>query len=295
MPPHPAPAAPRSTRGTLFIVATPIGNLDDITLRAIRVLREVDLIAAEDTRHTAKLLSRHGIATPMLSLHEHNERGRIERLMALVAEGRSVALVSDAGTPLVSDPGADLVAAMRNAGVTVIPVPGPSAVLTALVGSGLASGEFSFLGFPPKQTSARLTWLQRAAAEPRTLVIFEAPHRLRQTLADMVGPFGDRHLALCRELTKIHEEFTTGTAAALLEQVIDPRGECVLVAAAVNDDALATEATLPSGRELYLEFCRITESGSGRRDAVSALARRFGQPARVIYKLVEEGRGAERD
>ena len=232
MPSHPAPPTGPRPRGTLFIVATPIGNLEDITLRALRILREVDVIAAEDTRHTGRLLHHYGITTPMLSLHEHNERGRIDTVLARLADGRSVALVSDAGTPLISDPGADLVAAARDANARVEALPGASAVLAALVASGLADGEFTFLGFPPKKHHERMAWLRRAASEPRTLVIYEAPHRVRASLADMADAFGDRDAVLARELTKIHEEFVRGTCRQLLDSVESPKGEYVIVISA---------------------------------------------------------------
>jgi 16S rRNA (cytidine1402-2'-O)-methyltransferase len=291
MPSHPAPAPGPRARGTLFIVATPIGNLDDISVRALRVLREVAVIAAEDTRHTARLLNHYDVQTPMLSLHEHNERERIDRILARLAAGESVALVSDAGTPLVSDPGAELVAAIRAAGMPVVAIPGASAVLTALVASGVAANQFTFFGFPPRKQSERQTWLRQAAAESRTLVIYEAPHRIHDTLTDMIEAFGARKVVLCRELTKIHEEFLTGTAESLLVSVEQPKGEYVIVVAPEAEPAAASAQADPEPATMFSEFCRLTDfEGLTRRDAVSALARRFAMPSRAVYALIEEAK-----
>lgn len=297
MPSHPAPAPGPRSHGTLYVVATPIGNLDDITFRAVRVLREVAVIAAEDTRHTARLLQHYDIGTPMVSLHEHNERERVTRILARLAVGESVALVSDAGTPLVSDPGAELVAAARAAGAPVVPVPGASAVLTALVASGLAAGEFTFFGFPPKKKTERVAWLSKAAAEQRTLVMYEAPHRIRETLSDMVEAFGDRPVVLGRELTKIHEEFLSGTAASLLDYSVEqPKGEYVIV---VGPEPVHEDSTVdgpPEPATVFAEFCYLTDkTGLSRRDAVSALARRFALPSRSIYALIEQGKSRPSD
>src|SRR5919108_741811 len=192
--------------GTLYVVATPIGNLEDVTLRALRVLREVSVIAAEDTRRTARLLQHYSISTPTTSLHEHNERTKTPGLIDRLRNGESVALVSDAGTPVISDPGARLVAAAHAAGVRVEPVPGPSAALAALSASGLSGDAFTFVGFPPARAEARRNWLRELAHETRPLVLYEAPHRIRDTLEDMFSIWGDRTIALGRELTKVHEE-----------------------------------------------------------------------------------------
>src|SRR5918995_2055086 len=202
--------APRMT-GILYVVATPIGNLEDVTLRALRVLREVSLIAAEDTRRTARLLQHYSIPTPTTSLHEHNERTRTPGLVRRLQEGDSLALVTDAGTPVLSDPGALLVAAAHEAGIRVEPVPGPSAVMAALSGSGLhLSDGFLFAGFPPFRSTARKAFLQRVSGEQRPVVLFEAPHRVRALLADMLAVVGDRRITIARELTKIHEELVIG-------------------------------------------------------------------------------------
>ncbi len=193
--------------GALYVVATPIGNLEDISVRALRVLREVDRIAAEDTRHTGQLLRHFGIETPLLSLHEHNEHARLEQIVTLLREGKAVALVSDAGTPLISDPGFPLVRELRRQGLRVIPVPGPSSLLAALSVAGLPTDRFVFEGFLPAKTAARRERLQALAREERTLVFFEAGHRIAETLADLAAAFGgERPAVVARELTKRFEE-----------------------------------------------------------------------------------------
>jgi 16S rRNA (cytidine1402-2'-O)-methyltransferase len=195
----------------LYLVATPLGNLEDITLRALRILKEADLVACEDTRHTAKLLARYGITTPKESYHKFNEESRTRRFLELLREGKTIALVSDSGTPLISDPGYTLVAACRREGIPVTPIPGPSAAIAALVGSGLPTDTFLFAGFLPPRSSARRNRLEEVAPVPATLIFYEAPHRLLASLGDMVEVLGDRKACMVRELTKIHEEFLAGT------------------------------------------------------------------------------------
>ncbi len=192
--------------GTLYVVATPIGNLEDVTLRALRILREVSVIAAEDTRRTSRLLQHYSISTPTTSLHAHNEAGKTPSLIARLQGGESIAVVSDAGTPVVSDPGARLIAAAHDAGLRVEPVPGPSAALAVISGSGFGGEGFVFAGFPPARSGARAEWLSKLASETRPVVLYEAPHRIRQTLEAMLSILGDRTVALGRELTKLHEE-----------------------------------------------------------------------------------------
>ena len=216
---------------TLYLVATPIGNLEDITLRALRVLREVSLIAAEDTRRTAILLQHYDIHTPLISYHEHNERRRVPRLLEALAGG-DVALVSDAGTPLINDPGAAIVGAALEAGHRVTPVPGASALLTALIASGLPAEAFLYLGYLPRKTAARRSFLEGVAGVPYTLLFLETPQRLRAALDDLAAVFGaDRPLAVARELTKQHEEFIRGTVGDAIAHFAtrEPRGEFVLV------------------------------------------------------------------
>jgi len=215
--------------GTLYVVATPIGNLEDITLRALRILGEVAVIAAEDTRRTAKLLTHHGIATTTISFHEHNARTRVPQLVARMQRGESVALVSDAGTPGVSDPGRELVEACIEAAIPVDPIPGASAVLAALVASGFPTSPVTFLGFPPYKASDRKRWLSAAAEYDSTLVFFEAPHRIAEVLAEAGQYLGNRPLLVAREITKIHQEFLRGTAPDLAERLNNPRGEFTIV------------------------------------------------------------------
>ncbi len=206
--------------GTLYVVATPIGNLEDMTPRAVRILSEVDLIAAEDTRHSGKLLRYFGIGTKTEAIHEHNERNQVPRLVEILKGGKSIAFITDAGTPLVSDPGFHLVRAARQAGLTVIPVPGACAAVAALSAAGLPSDRFVFEGFPPAKSAARQAVFQRLREEGRTLIFYESPHRILESLKDMCQVFGDRREAvLARELTKQFETLHSGTLADLLERV----------------------------------------------------------------------------
>lgn len=228
--------------GALYIVATPIGNLADISQRALQVLAEVALIAVEDTRHSARLLQAHGIGTPMLALHEFNEHQRVDMLLDRVAAGENLALISDAGTPLISDPGFQLVRRARQRDLRVIPVPGPSAVVTALSAAGLPSDRFTFEGFLPARVQARRTALQKLQRELRTMVFYEAPHRIVECLEDMVQAFGgERTAVLARELTKTHETIRQDSLEALLAFVQgDPnqqRGECVVLVAGYQEEA----------------------------------------------------------
>jgi 16S rRNA (cytidine1402-2'-O)-methyltransferase len=279
--------------GILYVVATPIGHLEDVTLRALRVLREVDRIASEDTRRTAGLLARYDIHTPLVSLHAHNERQRRAALLDALAAGESIAVVSDAGTPLVSDPGADLVRAALDAGITVDVVPGASAVLTALVGSGLSADTFAFLGFAPSRPAERRRWLAALAAEPRTVVFFEAPHRVRDTLADLLETAGDRQVSVARELTKMHETRLRGRVSAVLDLLGTPRGEYTVVVAPA-ETAVPSPSVLTDEAAL-VEFESLTgPARMTRRDAVSTLARRYQRPAREVYAAIERGR-ASRD
>ncbi len=273
--------------GTLYVVSTPIGNLEDITLRALRVLKTVGLIAAEDTRHTAKLLQRYDIRTPTTSLHEHNEREKAPVLLDRMKRGESIAVVSDAGTPSIRDPGYRLLRAALDAKVPVEVVPGPSAVVTALVASGLPSDAFTFVGFPPSRAGARTDWLTRVLHEPRTVIFFEAPHRIRETLGDLARLAGDREVAVARELTKMHEEVLRGTPSSLLDRLTAPKGEItVLLAPAAPGQG--TPSPPPSDESIARAFADLlTESETTRRAAISALAQRFGLPSKAIYAAIE--------
>jgi 16S rRNA (cytidine1402-2'-O)-methyltransferase len=212
--------AEANTKGVLYVVATPIGNLEDITYRAVRILKEAGLIACEDTRQTRKLLDHYGIATPTTSYHEHNEAARAEELADKLEAGVTVAQVSDAGMPGISDPGYRVIKLAIERGITVVPIPGPSALITALVGSGLPTDAFEFLGFLPAKSGQRRTTLESLRAIRQTVVVYEAPHRIREALEDIAAALGpDRPVVIARELTKVHEEFIRGTAAQILSEI----------------------------------------------------------------------------
>ena len=268
--------------GTLHLVATPIGNLEDVTLRALRVLREAELVLAEDTRHTRVLLDRHGIAAELLSLHAHNERRRSEQALAALARGADVALVSDAGTPLVSDPGERLVRAAIDAGHAVSAVPGPSAVLAALCASGLATGAFSFLGFPPRRAGERKALFASLRDRAETLVLFESPRRVAATLAELAGALGERRACVARELTKLHEEFARGTLAELAARfAAGARGELTLVV----EGALARAAE--SSTELIDAAIRARAAAGGSASEIARdVARATGAVRSAVYERV---------
>lgn len=281
--------------GTLFVVSTPIGNLEDITLRALRVLRESHVIAAEDTRHTSRLLNHFGISTPTLSLHEHNERSRAPQLLERLAQGQHVALVTDAGTPLLSDPGLTLVRTAIEAGFRVEPIPGASAVLSALVASGISTDEFLFLGFPPNKTVARREWYRRASGFGVPFVVFEAPHRLGASLKDAREVFGPtQRVSAARELTKLHEEHVRGTLDEVIAHFAGtaPRGELTLVfEPGLNPDDKRADVPLEhSDTDIWTEFCSLTKSGLSRRAVIAELSRRLHRPAREIYAAAERGK-----
>ena len=265
--------------GSLFIVATPIGNLEDITLRALRVLREAALIAAEDTRTTRILLRKHGITTRLISYNEHNMAVRTPTALAVLESG-DVALVSEAGTPGVSDPGHQLIEATLAAGFPVVSIPGPSAVVAALTTSGLTMREFTFLGFLPRRSGERRRALTAVADEPRTLVVFESPRRLRQTLNDMCATLGDRRIAVCRELTKLFEEVFRGAISEALSHFAEPRGEFTLVIEGTLGGAdEVDEATILDKLKRHLS------DGSSAKDAASQVAAELSVPRRRVYEL----------
>jgi len=273
--------------GTLFVVATPIGNLEDITVRALRILREVSLIAAEDTRRTAHLLARHAIATPTTSLHEHNEAGKSASLIERLRGGDHVALVSDAGTPTVSDPGGQLIRAAIDAGIRVEPIPGPSAVLAALAASGLPTDSFSFLGFPPTRAKDRKSWFARVKRIAGTVVFFEAPHRIRETMSELQRTVGDCPVAIGRELTKVHEELVRGPISEALVHLSDDRGEFTVVAV-IGQSTDNGDVVAPSQAELALEIGRMTASvGLTKRKAINIVARKHGLTPNRVYDAVE--------
>jgi 16S rRNA (cytidine1402-2'-O)-methyltransferase len=266
--------------GSLHLVATPIGNLEDVTLRALRVLREARLVLAEDTRHTRTLLERHGIAARPLSLHAHNEAARVARVLAVLAQGGDVALVSDAGTPLVSDPGARLAAAAIEAGFEVVAVPGPSALLAALLVSGLPAERFTFAGFLPRKAGARAALLSRLSAAPETLVFFESPRRLAASLRELERALGPRRACVARELTKLHEEAARGTLGELARRFeAGARGEVTLVVEGAGEARAALDPEALE-REVVDRLAR----GESPRQVAAALAGR-GHPRREVYAL----------
>lgn len=276
--------------GTLYVVATPIGNLEDITLRALAVLTRVAVIAAEDTRHTARLLARHGIATPTTSLHAHNEHHKAASLVARLLAGDEVALVSDAGTPAVSDPGAGLIRTAIEAGVRVEPVPGPSAVIAALVASGLAGDAFTFLGFPPTRSTARKAWFDELSRAGRTVVFFEAPHRILRTLRDLRDRVGDIQIAVAREVTKKHEELVRGPISDVLTRLARPLGEFTVVVG-LGQPTEIQPSRLPAGADLVAMIGRMTDSESvTRRQAVAEIARKHGRSPNEVYEAIEQAK-----
>jgi 16S rRNA (cytidine1402-2'-O)-methyltransferase len=267
----------------LYLVATPIGNLEDITLRALRVLREeATVIACEDTRQTQKLLDHFDIRTPLVSYYEHNEIPRSAELVERMLAGANVALVSDAGTPLVSDPGYRLVTAAVEAGITVVPIPGPCAAITALAASGLPTDDFRFAGFIPAKRGARQRFLEDIRLNKNSVVVYDSPHRIIETLEDISAVLGHRRIALARELTKLHEEILRGTAAEVLA-VLQARpvikGEITLVIAKAEEAAAEGDP--------IVEVARLQAAGIERMEAIKAVAKQFGLGKRELYRLVE--------
>jgi 16S rRNA (cytidine1402-2'-O)-methyltransferase len=276
--------------GTLFAVATPIGNLEDITLRALRVLKEVALVAAEDTRRTGKLLRHFSIQTRMVSLHAHNERARVPGLIRRLQAGDSIALVSDAGTPGVSDPGGLLIASAIAHGLRVEPVPGPSAVIAALTASGFSWKSFTFRGFPPIRLKDRNTWFHSLASETGVQIFFEAPHRIRRTLVDIGQYLGNRPIVVAREVSKVHEEYLRGTVAEVLEWLGEPRGEFAVV---VSDTTGADETSCVRVSDAHIAslFGQTTEhTRSSRREAIRSVAAATGLSPRAVYEALERNK-----
>ncbi|MBN3896024.1 MAG: 16S rRNA (cytidine(1402)-2'-O)-methyltransferase [Nostoc sp. NOS(2021)] len=269
--------------GTLYVVGTPIGNLEDITFRAVRILQTVDIIAAEDTRHTGKLLQHFQVKTPQLSYHEHNRTSRIPELLEHLVNDKAIALVSDAGMPGISDPGYELVKACIEAGIPVVPIPGASAAITALSASGLPTDRFVFEGFLPAKTQQRQEHLKSLQTESRTLIFYESPHRLRDTLQDLAKVWGsDRQIVLGRELTKLYEEFWRGTIAEAIAHYSqrEPQGEYTLVVAGIP----ASQPQLTQ-EELKAELKQLISQGISRSQASRELAKVTFLPRRQLYQL----------
>lgn len=272
--------------GTLFVVATPIGNLEDITLRALRVLREAALIAAEDTRRTAHLLARHAITTATTSLHAHNESAKAASIVERLKAGQDVALVSDAGTPTVSDPGGALVRAAIDAGIRVEPVPGPSAVLAAVAVSGFQAGSFTFMGFAPLKPRERNRWFAQLLSMPGLGVFFESPHRIRATMDDLRRRAGDCEVAICRELTKLHENVVRGPISDVVNGLNVTRGEFTVVVKVPDSPLPQADAV-----DVTAEFGVLTKMpGYSKRRAIAEIARRFGLSTNDVYERLESAK-----
>src|SRR3990167_1919272 len=270
--------------GVLYIVATPIGNLEDITLRALRILKEVHLIAAEDTRHTRTLLDHYGIGRPVTSYHEHNEKTKARALVERLKRGQSIALVSDAGTPLLSDPGYRLVREAIKAAIPVVPLPGPSAMTALLSVSGLATDRFVFEGFLPARRGERRGRLGALREEKRTMVFYEAPHRLKESLGDLLEILGDREAVMGREITKIHEEFLRGRLSEIRARVEseEPRGEIALAVGGSEREAA------PAQELISAEIEQLRKKGLRVKEIAELLGEKFSRPKREIYRLALE-------
>ena len=268
--------------GTLYIVATPIGNLEDITLRALRILKEADVIAAEDTRVTKKLLSHFDIHTPLISYHQHSKAQKSEQILDMLLDGKNVALVSDAGTPGISDPGHELIAFCIGEGVKVESVPGPTAVISALVVSGLPTAHFAFDGFPPRKDSERKAFFQSIKRDTRTICLYESPLRLLKTLESIYGELGDRSVAIIREATKMFEETFRGSVCNAIDHFKQnkPRGEFVIILGGASaDEALQEEEHISMETRLR----QLMDSGESERDAVRRVMVEYKLPKRQVY------------
>lgn len=266
-------------KGSLYIVSTPIGNLEDITLRALRVLKEVDVIAAEDTRHSLKLLNHYAISKRMISYWGEKEKVKTEETLRILDSGRSVALITDAGTPGISDPGNVLIRKAIEAGITVVPVPGPAAVIAALSISGFSTDAFLFMGFLPAKASRRLKELQELKLEPRTLVFYEAPHRLIETMTDIAETFHDRRAVVIKEITKFYEEAFRGTAPEILERLEEVKieGEYVIVLEGRPLEKRSAE------EDVLTEVKTLMKRGLGRKEAVKRIAEEYGISKKELY------------
>ena len=272
--------------GSLYVVSTPIGNLDDITLRALNVLKTVGVIAAEDTRRTAILLRHFGIRTPTTSLHAHNEQQKVPDLIERLSRGIDVAVVSDAGTPVVADPGQRLISAAVERGIAVVPIPGASALLSALSASGFGADEFVFGGFAPSKSSDRKRWLAQFRDEPRVVVFYETPHRITDTLIDMRDLLVDRPIVIGREITKVHEEFVRTTTAKAAALNVAPKGEFTIVIGPLTKTQTAVVDVDPNQVVAY--FGQITDTGHlSRRRAAAITAGHFGLTTNMVYSVLE--------
>lgn len=269
--------------GTLFLVATPIGNLEDITLRAIRILKEVDFIAAEDTRHSLKLLNHLGISKPLISYYKQKEASKSSYLVDELLSGKNIALISDAGTPVISDPGETVVSLAIENGIPVVPVPGPCAIISALIASGISATSFSFFGFLPVSKKEKFEKLESIKNYETTLVFYEAPHKLTATLEAMLEILGDRSIVLCRELTKVHEEFIRGKLSDVLTMLSEPKGEFVLI---VEGNLHNKEENIAILNNLSLEehYKFYENQGFSKKEIIKKVARDRGVAKNEIYQ-----------
>ncbi len=277
---------------TLYVVATPIGNLEDISLRALHVLRGVNLIAAEDTRKTRHLLAAYNIKTPMTSYYEHNKQTKLDYILECLKEG-DIALVSEAGMPGISDPGYELVVAASQRGISVVPIPGPSAVITALAISGLPTDRFTYIGFLPHKANARRHALEAVAGETGTIIALESPHRLSAALKDILLTLGDRRIVACRELTKLHEEVFRGTVSGAIKHFTAPKGEFTLV---IEGKSAKDKPELTS--EVSKQLHQIYLSGAKAKEAIAMVAGETGLPKKELYQAwlrMNKVRGREKD
>lgn len=272
-------------KGTLYLCPTPIGNLEDITYRTVRCLREADIIAAEDTRHTRQLLSAYDIDTPLLSYHEHNKAEKGPQLIDMLREGKMIALVSDAGMPAICDPGSDLVHLAIEADIPIVPLPGANAGLTGLIASGMDTTRFTFIGFLPKTKKHRLPVLESIKGYEGTLIFYEAPHRIQTVLSELIEVLGDRQAVICRELTKRYEQYMRGSLRQVKEELAAQgvRGEFVILVAG----AAAAEEHGPASDGDYASLVReLMEQGIDKKEAVRMVAKRCGVPKRSVYQAV---------
>ena len=274
--------------GKLYLVATPIGNLDDMSIRMVNTLKEVDRIAAEDTRNTGLLLKHFGIETKQISFHEHNAKEKIPVLLDMLQSGNDIAQVSDAGLPSISDPGHDLVQAALDAGISVVPIPGPSAGITALIASGLAPQPHIFYGFLPRKAGQQKEFFTSKKSYPETQIFYESPHRVRATLENMLAVYGDRQVVLVRELTKIHEEYQRGLISELLAYTSEhpPKGECLLIVAGAAEDAPQEI----SQEQILAEIDLLVEAGSKKNQAIKEVAKKYGRNKSELYAVYHENK-----
>ena len=268
-------------KGKLYLVATPIGNLEDITLRAIKTLKEVDIIAAEDTRHTLQLLNHLEITKPLISYHRHNEEEKSDNLINILLDGKNIALVSDAGTPVISDPGEEIVKKAIEKNIEIIPIPGACALITALISSGLNSKEFTFIGFLPLNKKLRKQKLEEIKKSTKTIILYEAPHKIKNTLEDLAKITQERKIVLARELTKIHEEFITGTAQELINKLEEPKGEFVII---IEENCINNEEKILNNLTLEEHYNFYKEQGLEKKEIIKKIAKDRNTNKNEIYK-----------